>query len=183
MAWELSMLGTGRGAMNRFVSTLQGKGPQFGRFEPPSINIYSRGASGNTAPLRVIQGPRTQLNWPATLALHEGRGEIFVANDVDDSVLVFRVTDSGDVAPTRVIKGPRTQLQNPTGIAVDQTNDELWVASMGNYTLAAFPIAADGDVAPLRQIRGGPEGGSFNMVGNPGAVGYDSRRQEILVPN
>ena len=182
-AWELSMLGTGRGAMNRFVSTLQGKGPQYGRFEPPSINIYSRGASGNTAPLRVIQGPRTQLNWPATLVLHEGRGEIFVANDVDDSVLVFRVTDSGDVAPTRVIKGPRTQLQNPTGITVDPANDELWVASMGNYTLAAFPIAADGDVAPLRQIRGGPEGGRFNMVGNPGAVGYDSRREEILVPN
>jgi hypothetical protein len=66
---------------------------------------------------------------------------------------------------------------------VDPTNNELWVANMGNYTLTAFPITASGDVAPVRQIRGGPAGGAFNMVGNPGAVGYDSRRQEILVPN
>ena len=40
-----------------------------------------------------------------------------------------------------------------------------------------------GDVAPIRQIRGGPEGRTGLMIGNPGAVGYDSKRQEILVPN
>lgn len=182
-AWQRSMRSSGTGGLNSFVSMLQGRGPRYGRFELPSINIYARGASGNTAPLRVIQGPRTQLNWPTTLAVHEARGEIFVANDADDSVLVFRVTDNGDVAPTRVIQGPRTQVQNPTGIAVDPTNNELWVANMGKYTLTVFPITANGDVAPLRQIRGGPAGGRFNMVGNPGAVGYDSRRQEILVPN
>lgn len=182
-AWRQSMMSTGTGGLNFFVSTLQGRGPMYGRYELPSINIFAREASGNTAPLRVIKGPRTQLNWPSTIAVHEGRGEIFVANDADDSVLVFRVTDNGDVAPTRVIKGPRTQVLNPTGVALDLVNDELWVASMGNYTITAFPIAADGDVAPLRQIRGAPESGRFNMVGNPGAVGYDSRRQEILVPN
>src|SRR5437870_9423779 len=30
----------------------------YGRFDPPSITIYRRGASGNTAPLRMIQGPK-----------------------------------------------------------------------------------------------------------------------------
>ena len=154
-----------------------------GRFEMPSINIYARGASGNAAPLRIIKGPRTQLNWPSHVAVHEGRGEVFVANDADDSVLVFRVTDSGDVAPTRVIKGPRTRIKNPTGVSVDARNNELWVASMGNYTAAVFPITAGGDLAPLRQIRGGPLDGEALMIGNPGAVGYDSKRQEILVPN
>jgi hypothetical protein len=54
---------------------------------------------------------------------------------------------------------------------------------MGNYTAAVFPVAASGDVAPIRQIRGGPENGEALMIGNPGAVGYDSKRQEILVPN
>jgi len=154
-----------------------------GRFDPPSINIYARGSSGNTAPLRVIKGLRTQLNWPSHVAVHEARGEIFVANDADDSVLVFRTTDSGDVAPTRVIKGPRTAIKTPTGITVDPANGELWVASMGNYAVTVFPVAASGDVAPLRTIRGGPAGGQALMVGNPGAVGYDSKRQEILVPN
>jgi DNA-binding beta-propeller fold protein YncE len=182
-AWERSMRNSGTGGLSSFVSMFQRGGPEYGRYELPSINIFPRGASGNTPPLRVIKGPRTQLNWPSSIAAHEGRGEIFVANDADDSVLVFRETDNGDVAPTRVIKGPRTQVLNPTGLALDPTNNEVWVASMGNYTLTAFPIAANGDVAPLRQIRGAPAGGRFNMVGNPGAVGYDSKRQEILVPN
>jgi DNA-binding beta-propeller fold protein YncE len=182
-AWQRSMWNSGTGGLNSFVSMFQGSAPEYGRYELPSINIFTRTASGNTAPLRVIKGPRTQLNWPSTVAVHDARGEIFVGNDADDSVLVFKVTDDGDVAPTRTIKGPRTRVLNPTGLALDIKNDEVWVASMGNYTLTAFPITANGDVAPTRLIRGAPEGGRFNMVGNPGAVGYDSRRQEILVPN
>jgi DNA-binding beta-propeller fold protein YncE len=154
-----------------------------GWFDFPSITIHARGASGNTAPLRVIKGARTRLNWPSHVSLHEGRGEIFVANDADDSVLVFNITDSGDVAPKRVIKGARTRIKNPTGVYVDAVNNEVWVASMGNYTAAVFPVTASGDVAPIRQIRGGPENGEALMIGNPGAVGYDSKRQEVLVPN
>jgi hypothetical protein len=154
-----------------------------GYFDYPSITIHARNASGNAAPLRVIKGPKTQLNWPSHVSLHEQRGEIFVANDADDSVLVFKITDSGDVAPTRVIKGARTLIKNPTGVTVDAANNELWVASMGNYTATVFPITANGNVAPIRQIRGGPSGGQALMIGNPGAVGYDSKRQEILVPN
>ncbi len=154
-----------------------------GWFDFPSITIHARDAQGNAPPLRVIKGPKTQLNWPSHVALHEGRGEIFVANDADDSVLVFKVTDNGDVAPTRVIKGARTRIKNPTGVFVDAVNNELWVASMGNYTATVFPLTATGNAAPLRQIRGGPENGTALMIGNPGAVGYDRKRQEILVPN
>ena len=154
-----------------------------GRFDLPSINIYAIGASGNTPPLRRIQGPRTRLNWPSHVAVHEERGEIFVANDADDSVLVFRLSDNGDVAPTRVIKGPRTGLMNPTGVAVDHENDEVWATSMGNYKVTAYPIDANGDLPPLRTIRGGPEGKVGQMIGNPGAVGYDTLRNQILVPN
>jgi DNA-binding beta-propeller fold protein YncE len=117
------------------------------------------------------------------VAVHEGRGEIFVANDADDSVLVFRETDNGDVAPIRVIKGARAAVKNPTGLTVDEKNNELWVASMGNYTIAVFPIAANGNATPLRMIRGGPPDRTALMIGNPGAVGYDRKRQEILVPN
>jgi DNA-binding beta-propeller fold protein YncE len=186
-AWERAMSGN---ASHNFVGLFaqeggrgSGQGRRFGRFELPSLNIYAREASGNTPPLRVIKGPRTQLNWPSHVAVHEGRGEIFVANDSDDSVLVFRISDSGNVAPTRVIKGRRTNVKNPSGIAVDASNGELWVANMGNYDVAVFPITASGDAPPLRTIRGGPANGQPLMIGNPGAVGYDRKRQEILVPN
>jgi DNA-binding beta-propeller fold protein YncE len=157
--------------------------PGLGRFEEPSINIYARGANGNTRPLRVIKGSRTQLNRPGHVAVYEQRGEIFVANDADSSILVFRLSDSGNVAPARVIKGGRTKLKNPAGIALDRRNGELWVANMGNYAATVYPVAATGDVAPLRTIRGGPDGRDALMIGNPGAVAYDSRRSEILVPN
>lgn len=157
--------------------------PGSGRFEPPSITVYAREASGNTKPLRIIEGPRTQLNWPAHLAVDQERGELFVANDADDSILVFGIFDSGDVAPRRVIKGPRTGIKNPTGVALDLKNGELWVANFGNHTATVYPISANGDVRPLRTIRGGPSNRPALMIGNPGAVGYDTKREEILVPN
>ena len=153
------------------------------RFELPSLNIYTLGVGGNTAPIRVIQGLRTQLNWPGHVAVHEERGEIFVANDAADEILVFRLSDSGNVAPIRVLKGPGTGIFAPTGLALDRVNDELWVANMGNYAATVYPITANGDVEPLRTIRGGPAGQTGLMIGNPGAVGYDTRRDEILVPN
>jgi DNA-binding beta-propeller fold protein YncE len=157
--------------------------PGVGQFDLPSIAIYQRSASGNARPLRIIKGPRTQLNWPSHVGVHEQRGEIFVANDADDSVLVFRITDNGDVAPTRVIKGERARIKNPTGLTVDQRNNEVWVSNMGNYTISVFPVTAGGNAAPLRTIRGGPQDRVALMIGNPGAVGYDKKRQEILVPN
>ena len=54
---------------------------------------------------------------------------------------------------------------------------------MGNYAATVYPITANGDVEPLRTIRGGPAGQTGLMIGNPGAVGYDTMRDEILVPN
>ena len=154
-----------------------------GRFEPPSITVYPLGASGDTAPVRVIQGARTRLNWPAQLSVDEEHQELFVANDADDSVLVFRTTDSGDVAPARILRGPQTGLKNPTGVFVDTANQEIVVSNMGNHSATVYPRTASGDVAPLRTIRNSPQGKLALAIGNPGAAGYDSKREEILVPN
>ena len=154
-----------------------------GKFEPPSITVYPLKAEGDTAPLRIIEGPLTRLNWPAAMYLDEENGELYVANDADDSILVFRTTDSGNVAPTRMVRGSRTGIKNPTGIFVDFKNDELWVSNMGNHSATVFPRTANGNVAPLRTIRSAPLGKMALAIGNPGAVGYDSKREEILVPN
>src|ERR1039457_4360021 len=39
--------------------------PGSGKFVPPSITVYPLRANGDTAPVRVLEGPHTQLNWPA----------------------------------------------------------------------------------------------------------------------
>lgn len=154
-----------------------------GRFDPPAITVYPLKSSGDTAPVRTIEGPKTQMNWPALLYLDQERGELYVANDMADSILIFKATDSGDAAPTRVIKGPKTGLKNPTGVFLDAKNNELWVSNMGNHSATVYPRAANGDAAPLRTIRSAPAGKQAQMIGNPGAVGYDTKREEILVPN
>ena len=158
-------------------------GETYGSFEPPSITVYPLNASGNTPPLRIIEGPQTLMNWPSHMALHQERQELFVANDGDSSILVFSASAEGDVAPIRVIKGPNTGILHPPGIALDERLDELFVASMGTPSVTVFPVTANGDVEPQRTIRGAPVGTKSLMIGNPGAVGYDSRRGEILVPN
>jgi DNA-binding beta-propeller fold protein YncE len=154
-----------------------------GKIEPPSITVYPKNAQGDTPPLRVIQGPKTQMDWPTALAAHPDRGEIFVANDTADSVLVFRADASGDAAPIRVIKGPRTMVKNPTGIAVDLKNNELWVANFGSHSATVFDIDAQGNVPPKRVIRSGPLGAPSPNLSNPHTVAFDTKRDEILVAN
>ena len=157
--------------------------PGTGRFEAPSISVHARGAQGDTPPLRVISGPRTQLNWPAGVAVDEERGELYVANDTGNSVLVFRSDAVGDVPPIRVLKGSKTALDSPTSLFLDTKHDELWVANFGNNALTVYPQTADGDTPPLRTIRSGAAGSKALMIGNPGALAYDRKRAEILVPN
>ncbi|HYR83134.1 MAG TPA: hypothetical protein VE422_03540 [Terriglobia bacterium] len=155
----------------------------YGKFELPSITVYPLDASGNVKPLWIIEGPQTMLNWPSHIALHEERQELFVANDADDSILVYRAGDKGNVAPIRMIKGPNTEIKNPPGIALDVKNGEISVASMGTHSILFFSVTANGDVKPLRIIRGGPANQAALNIGNPGAVGYDTKRDQILVPN
>ena len=157
--------------------------PGSGRSLPPSIIVHDMKATGDTPPLRVIQGPKTQFNWPTGLAVDEQRGEIYVANDMGNSILVFNVTDSGDVAPKRMIKGPKTNLASPTGVWVDLKNNEVWAANFMNHSATVYPLNASGDVAPLRMIRSGPLDEPALGIGNPHPVAYDTKREQILVPN
>lgn len=157
--------------------------PGSGKYIPPSITVYPMDADGDVAPIRVIQGPHTQLNWPAHIYADPDRSDLYVANDGGNSILVFHTTDNGDVAPYRVITGPKTNIKNPTGVYVDPHDKELVVSNMGNHMATVYPLDANGDVAPLRVIRGAPLGTPSLQIGNPGAVAYDSKREEILVPN
>jgi DNA-binding beta-propeller fold protein YncE len=157
--------------------------PGSGQMLPPSITVYSKDASGDAPPLRVIQGPKTQLDWPTGIAVDPENDELFVANDGGNSLLVFRASANGDVAPIRVVKGPKSLISNPTGVYLDTRNHELWVASFGNHTAAAYNPTANGDTPPIRVIRSAPANRPVPGMGNPHPIAYDSKREEILVPN
>jgi 6-phosphogluconolactonase (cycloisomerase 2 family) len=157
--------------------------PGSGRFFPPSITVYRLKANGDTPPLRVIQGPKTQLDWPMHLYADTEHGELFVANDTGNSIAVFRTTDSGDVAPIRILQGPKTALGNPTGVYVDVKNDELVVSNMRNHSATVFRRTATGDTPPLRTVRNAPLGLVAPALGQVMSITYDTKRDEILVPN
>ena len=157
--------------------------PGSGKIHPPSITVYRKDARGDVAPIRVIQGPKTLMNWPTSITVHPERGELFVANDTADNVTVYRTDANGDVAPIRVLKGPRSMIKNPTGVALDLTNNELWVANFGNHTATVFPIDAAGDPAPKRVIRSAPLDAASPMLSNPHTVAFDTKRDQLLVSN
>jgi DNA-binding beta-propeller fold protein YncE len=154
-----------------------------GRFDVPSITVYPGEATGDVAPIRRIQGAKTGLNWPMALHIDIEHNEIAVANSGDSSIRIFSRTANGDATPVRVIKGARTGIQGPMGVTFDTKNDELWVANYGDHTALVFARTANGDVAPKRVIRNAPANAATVGFGNPGAVAYDSKRDEILVPN
>src|SRR5262245_30449107 len=126
--------------------------PGSGRFLPPSITVYNLTARGDTAPIRNITGPNTQLNWPAGLFVDSERSELYVANDGGASVLVFSTKADGNAAPIRVLKGPATKMVYPSSVFVDLKNDELWVADMGSHRAVVFRRSASGNTAPIREI-------------------------------
>ncbi len=99
-----------------------------------------RGAAQNDEPpLRVIQGPHTQIQMAERAEVDPVHNEIFIAED--ESILVFPRTGNGDIAPIRVIKGPETKLLVPRALAVDPVRD-LIVVSVNGLT---FPNAGPND--------------------------------------
>jgi 6-phosphogluconolactonase (cycloisomerase 2 family) len=157
--------------------------PGSGRFGPPTITVYRLNAEGDEAPLRIIQGPKTGLDWPGAMSIDPDTGDLYVANDMGQDIIVFHGGDQGDVAPARIIKGPSTGLSYPVGVFVDSKNKEVWATNIGNSTATVYPLMANGDVAPVRVIRGAEDGKKSLRFGKTQALAYDSIREQILVPN
>src|SRR4029077_1115198 len=79
--------------------------PSKGKFVEPSITVHSRTAENDTAPLRVIRGPKTELSLPMKIFVDTAHDELFVANGGTSAILVFSRAANGDVAPIRKIQG------------------------------------------------------------------------------
>lgn len=154
-----------------------------GRFQPASIAIFRANAEGDAPPLRVIQGDRTGLDWPMGIAADPTHDAIVVANNGDDSIRIFDRTRGGDVPPVRIIHGPHTRIGRPMGVVVDTPEGEIWVSNWSDHSALVFDSAASGDVSPRRIVRGSPADAPTPGFGNPMALAYDGKREELLVPN
>ena len=157
--------------------------PSKGKFVEPSISVYARTAKDDAAPLRVIQGPNTELSVPMKIFVDTVNNELFVANSGTSAILVFSRTASGNVAPKRKIQGPDTGLKKPVGLYVDTKNDEVWATNPELHTATVYSRTVQGNAKPLRTLRSAPDGAAAPGIGNPGGIAYDPVREQILVPN
>ena len=129
-----------------------------------SILIFRGGADGQEAPLRVIQGPKTELVEPERLALDAVNGEIYALRE-GDTILVYPVTANGDVAPRRKLAGPDTQL-GAGAAGIDYVRNLLVVGGGGRdgSKFRIYDRTASGNTKPSRII-GGPKSGLLSIGG------------------
>src|SRR5262245_56080450 len=79
-----------------------------------AIVVYSRTASGDTAPTRTLSGPATQLLNLNGIFVDTVHNELVAANAAaSGSITVYSRTASGNVAPIRILSGPSTGLSAP----------------------------------------------------------------------
>ena len=100
------------------------------------ILIFGRTAEGNTKPLRVISGPKSQLRYPggALVTVYPPRG-LFLRgvpsskpSSEESFVGVWSVYDNGDVPPRWMIGGPNGMLRQARGITLDAKNKTVIIA-------------------------------------------------------
>ncbi|HLH77176.1 MAG TPA: hypothetical protein VKV28_10255 [Candidatus Binataceae bacterium] len=130
-----------------------------------AILTFPGGADGQVAPIRVLQGPHTQLHRPYQEVVDDVHKELIVADDVSSAILVFPWDANGDTPPLRVIQGPKTGMKTVVGVGVDpQRNLIVAAADRGLYTwdhqggLYIFNRTDNGNVAP-RAVIAGPHTG------------------------
>jgi hypothetical protein len=133
-----------------------------------AILTFRGGADGEEPPVRVIQGPKTQILGVGAMdkvTIDPENGDIYLAT-AKHNILVFPYGSSGDVAPVRELGGPDTQIRfleqgvgsgNTPPIRVDPVHNLLIVPSRPTGQLAGlliFDRHASGNTKPLRVIRG-----------------------------
>jgi hypothetical protein len=134
-----------------------------------AILSFRGDAKDEEPPIRVIQGPRTQIRRADRVAVDPIRKEIFVSDG--GQILVFPADANGDVAPIRAVRGPDTLITDGGGggpVAVDPATGTLIVST--RRRLLMFDITANGNVKPLRVISGPDTAGGMYAAAYNGLV-------------
>jgi DNA-binding beta-propeller fold protein YncE len=114
----------------------------------------------NVAPVRRVVGPATTLNLPIGVAVDVRRRLLYVANNGNNTVSIFRIGAFGNVPPICVLGGPATQLNGPAHIVVEPAiagaahPGWLYVANFGGASVTAYRPRSCGNVPPALTIKG-----------------------------
>lgn len=143
----------------------------------PRLAVFARQANGQVAPLRIIEGQKTNISRSSHgIALDPVNNEVIMPSAMAGAIVVHRRDAEGNASPLRTIIGPLTRLQSPQGVAVDLTNDEIVVSNDGRESIIVFSRTANGDVASLREIRGKATG-----INNTQGIIVDPVHDEIIL--
>jgi hypothetical protein len=152
-----------------------------------AILIFRGDANGEEAPIRVIQGPRTQIQGTDydgndQMAFDEVHGEIYIPSD-RDKILTFSRAANGDVAPLRVLGGSDTGIHGTvrghSRVGVDPVHNLLVVTVTGQGgeggSMLIFDRTANGNVKPKAVIKGPSTG-----IGGGGAPHVNGEKGWII---
>jgi hypothetical protein len=131
-----------------------------------AVLTFRGGAEGQEPPIRVIQGPHTQIVSERGLdkvAIDPVNNEIYVATSLDQ-ILVFPREANGDVPPIRVLGGPDTGFSGRPTMRVDPARNLLLVtgSGFGDEKMLIFDRTASGNAKPRAAILG-PAGNQFEI--------------------
>ena len=124
-----------------------------GQFHTRGVMTFRGSANGDEAPIRIIQGPNTQITRPDRVRIDPIHKEIFIPDE--EQVLVFSSEAQGNVAPLRIIEGPDTNL-GADALALDPVHNVLVVTGQkgGHGHVMVFNRTDAGNVKPRAMISG-----------------------------
>ena len=162
------------------------------------ITVYQRDANGDVAPLRVIQGPDTQLRNVNSLAVDPVNHLLVVGlnsnwgnerpapgREEKGAILVFNRTDQGNVKPRAVIRGDKSGIIRINQMQVYPQRRLIIGAMPGIQDRMEPPDAFvgvwtyddNGDVAPKWKIPIGPT----TKLKKPFGVVLNPKNKEVIV--
>jgi len=130
------------------------------------IRVYPRLGNGNVAPIRIIEGPDTQLKNAQSIAVDPVNNILVVGfNRLDEdtengALLVFNRTDSGNVKPRTIIRGPKSgiirinqlQVYPPRKLIVATMPGQIDQMEPDHTFLGIWSYEDTGDIPPRWQI-------------------------------
>jgi len=155
--------------------------PQFAAF---AILTFRGDADGNTAPIRKIFGPSTQLENTEALALDYIHGEIFVPQD--DRILVFDRDVNGDAAPKRILGVPGESDVDAGRLTMDPVHNLLVIAGGGGEEGGRFQIfertASGPNRVPGRFVVPVSKGIPSTATSTPSGPSTSGQRANVFTP-
>jgi DNA-binding beta-propeller fold protein YncE len=93
------------------------------------LTVFNRDVKGNQPPSRKLRAPHTVYG----IAVDEEKKEMFLADQDDHAVVIYKKEAKDEDSPVRVIQGSKTKLADPHGVAIDPKAHLLFVSNWGTY--------------------------------------------------